>query len=723
MSVTDLEGILQELTSDDLSENAAHTKIREGCGIVSNIKAGGVTIPTSTGVTAIDDCSSNAMCSWVLRVLISSHNAQYLIKVGTCTRKAQTDMLVSSLVSSLRNTFFPSNEVSEQDQALERKCIFIVLEKIVKFRSFSKSIADDVRRTLLSSMDMETNSGDNDEARHNALDAALKAWDGIGNDESVVPDFKVEPGPGEDKKKAQDTIPDYTDGAPTADEGLVTAMPVDSVELAPLSTALGTMVKPQDKMPFHKTRKFKIFAALSFLCAVVLAIGVTLGVLRPWEDPVGTTDPTASPTGTPTNERDMVFTSSIFEPQEDEDQVVHTRALNWLKNEDPLQLSNDDDNIERRLALATLYFSTGGDEWTNCSSTAESACNDDGVERFLSGTDECNWYGVECENGVLSSIDLSYNYLNGTLPQRISSFKALNSLYMMGNFLRGTIPESIGELSDITELQMGENYFTGSLPASLYEIQSLEVIAFYQNELNGTIPDSIGELRNLKGFWMFDNQLSGTIPENIGNLNFLTYINVSNNKLTGNIPSSIWKLRSLETFDIGVNEFSPWTFPENIAFKSIDRFGVKATNLKGTLPDYFYEFDKMSIFLSEKNVLEGEISSKIGNLRSLQSFDVGYNTLNGTIPAEFSELDELENLILRGNEFTGTIPASFNDMAIVRLFLHYNKGLTGEIIGPTCNNTYIIITDCLDTFNDPLVICDCCFYCCDAEQQSCVEES
>lgn len=57
-------------------------------------------------------------------------------------------------------------------------------------------------------------------------------------------------------------IPNYTNGTPISDEGLVTAMPVDSVDVAPLSTALGTMVKPEDKIHFHKTRTFKIFAVL-----------------------------------------------------------------------------------------------------------------------------------------------------------------------------------------------------------------------------------------------------------------------------------------------------------------------------------------------------------------------------------------------------------------------------------------------------------------------------
>jgi len=724
-----LDDLLLDLSTENLSDTESNSKIQEGCEIISHLKRNGAVIPTSAGVNAVDACASTFACSRVSRVLISSLDSNYLVKVATCTRTNTTATLVSSLVTVLRSSFFPSNEVSEDDQALERKCIYKFLQKIVKFRSFEQSVSLQVRSALSSAAGLESSSGNQGNEISAALDAAFKAWDGTVGDVEGVEDVELDKGKHlelgkieDGKKDTHGTVPDYSGGTPIADEGLVTAMPVsDDVYSPPSTYAKEVMMK--DKVPFHKRSTFKLFAFGTISLAIILATVISLVIIKPWEKSEGTDKPTGAPSSAVTSKKDFSWVDSvIYNKVNFENDPSLQAAFDWIKDEDEKQLEWNDPSVQRRYALASFYFATGGDtHWSNCTRKVNSTCDDEDKKPFLSVHDECDWFGITCEDGEVNEIKLDYKNLNGTLPSTISLLKNLNILLLVGNSLYGTLPDTIGELSDMTEFQCGENYFDGTIPDAVYDIQSMETISFYQNYFSGTIPNKIGKMRNLKGFWLFDNELSGTIPESIGNLGFLTYFDVKNNFLTGVVPDSFWALKDLEYVDISANILSPWTLPEDFGSQSIGYLNVGTSMLQKSLPDTFYKLQRLKTFLAENNDITGTISNAVGEMVGMEMFDVSYNRIGGTIPSSFTELENLNILILRGNEFTGKIPAEFDNFPnyMKYLFIQYNKGLSGEISEETCNNTGLIIADCLDTYQDPQVNCTCCAYCCDSGETVC----
>lgn len=258
MTLSELDNLLLSLARDDISEHEATELIREGSAIVVEEAKYRSGIPTSAGVDAVDACTSKNACLRVLRVLISSNDWNYLVNVATCTKRATTDLLVLNLVSSLKSTFVPSSEVSENNQRAERKCIYTTLEKVAKFKTFKESIAREVRPALSSAIDMEGGSGNQNMERVAALEAALKVWGGAGGgaEEVDLPQDKTEKESDleyEDKKAGQDMIPDYTGGAPVADEGLVTAMPVqDDVYTSPAEVAKLVDMEDKKTVPHNK---------------------------------------------------------------------------------------------------------------------------------------------------------------------------------------------------------------------------------------------------------------------------------------------------------------------------------------------------------------------------------------------------------------------------------------------------------------------------------------
>jgi len=603
------------------------------------------------------------------------------------------------------------------------------LKKYVKFRSFKQSVSLEVRSALSSATGLETTFGDQGNEISAALDAAFKAWDGTVGDVEGVEDVEVDKGKHlelgkieDDRKDIHGTVPDYSGGTPIADEGLVTAMPVSDDVYSPPST-FAKEVMMEDKVPFHKRSTFKLFAFGTISLAIILAAVISVVIIKPWEKSEGTDKPTGAPSAAVTSKKDFSWVDSvIYNKVAFENDASLQAAFDWIKNEDQKELEWDHSSVERRYALASIYFATGGDtHWYNCTRQVNSTCDDEEKKPFLSEYDECDWFGITCGDSEVNEIDLNYMNLNGTLPSTISLLKNLNVIFLVGNGLHGTLPDTLGELTDITEFQCGENFFSGTIPDAVYDIQSLETISFYQNYLSGTIPDKLGKMRNLKGFWLYDNDLSGTIPESIGNLGFLTYFDVKNNFLTGVVPDSFWALKDLEYVDISSNKISPWTLPEDFGSQDIGFLNVGTSKLEKSLPDSFYKLKRLKSFLAANNDITGTISDAVGEMVDMVKFDVSYNRISGTIPSSFTELESLGYLILRGNEFTGVIPAAFDNFPnyMTYLFIQYNKGLSGVISEETCNNTELIIADCLDTYQDSQVNCTCCAYCCDSGEVVC----
>lgn len=85
------------------------------------------------------------------------------------------------------------------------------------------------------------------------------------------------------------------------------------------------------------------------------------------------------------------------------------KATAWLLNEDSFQTCPDNDKLLQRWTMAVLYYSTGGDAWFQCSATGTDNCGNEnpfvGQDRFLSGSNECEWAGIACVDGCVTDIE------------------------------------------------------------------------------------------------------------------------------------------------------------------------------------------------------------------------------------------------------------------------------------------------------------------------------
>jgi ribosomal protein L35AE/L33A len=113
-------------------------------------------------------------------------------------------------------------------------------------------------------------------------------------------------------------------------------------------------------------------------------------------------------------------------------------------------------------ALLALYNSTNGEGWTN--------------NKKWAVTDKpCKWYGVRCEAGHVTWLDLANNQLTGSLPTGLDTLSELVVLELQFNQLSDSIPPDLGNLDNLEHLCLNDNELCGDIPIELMNLNLLSL--------------------------------------------------------------------------------------------------------------------------------------------------------------------------------------------------------------------------------------------------------
>ncbi|KAL9454365.1 hypothetical protein AB3S75_009870 [Citrus x aurantiifolia] len=298
----------------------------------------------------------------------------------------------------------------------------------------------------------------------------------------------------------------------------------------------------------------------------------------------------------------------------------------------------------------------------------------------------------------LTDLDISFNSLNGSIPQSVGNLKQLLTLVISNNNLSGGIPQFLKNISSLYILDMTKNNFSGEIPESIGSLLTIRFLVLSNNHLSGEIPPSLKNCSLMDSLDLGENQLSGNIPAWIGeSMPSLSILRLRSNHFNGTIPSELCKLSALHILDLSHNNLSgpiPHCVGDFSAMKvkppDTEIYqGSLQVAIKGTQYVYQQTLYLVNLMDLSRNNLSGEMPVELTSLLHLGTLNLSGNQLVGKIPTQIGKLEWLESVDLSRNKLSGSIPPSMVSIRFLSfLNLSFNN-LSGEI--PTANQFQTLI--------------------------------
>ena len=344
----------------------------------------------------------------------------------------------------------------------------------------------------------------------------------------------------------------------------------------------------------------------------------------------------------------------------------------------------------------------------------------------------------------LEILRLCQNQLNGPLPD-IARFSSLRELDISYNRLNGCIPESIGFLSKLEHFDVSFNSFQGVVSgehfSNLSKLQNLDLsynslVLRFKSEWDPTFqlntirlsscnlgpffPQWLQTQRNVHLLDISSANISDKIPNWFWNLlPTLAFLNLSHNLMSGTLPD----LLSVDVvdgtfpgFDLSFNQFEgllpafpsttsslilsnnlfsgPISYICNIAGEVLSFLDLSNNLLSGQLPNCFMDWKGLVVLNLANNNLSGKIPSSVGSLFLLQTLSLHNNKLYGELPVSLKNCSMLKFLDLGENRLSGEIPAWIGESLSSLMFLSLKSNeFIGSIPLHLCQLTNLRILD------------------------------
>ncbi|XP_074318013.1 receptor-like protein EIX1 [Silene latifolia] len=283
-----------------------------------------------------------------------------------------------------------------------------------------------------------------------------------------------------------------------------------------------------------------------------------------------------------------------------------------------------------------------------------------------------------CQPSFQFGIDLSHNNFSGELPDCWSEVGPISVLDLSNNIFSGQLPSSLANLSYLRSLHLGHNKFSGKLPLSLCKLTLLSFLDLGDNLFSGEIPRCLGRmLNNLTVLSLRHNSISGSIPPEICHPS-IQILDLSMNNISGVIPKCLCKLQAMTEkmslpivmYDDSIGTFSTIGAPYKDYISLV---------LKGYLYNDANHLELVkSLDLSGNNLGEG-IPGEISCLTGLISLNFSGNNLTGSVTSKIGSLKSLESLDLSNNHLSGNIPSTISDLNFLGTLSLANNNFSGSI--------------------------------------------
>jgi len=221
----------------------------------------------------------------------------------------------------------------------------------------------------------------------------------------------------------------------------------------------------------------------------------------------------------------------------------------------------------------------------------------------------------------------------------------LEILYLQENGFTGSIGDTTFANLKLKNLDLSDNFLTGTIPQHFF---TYSIVDLHNNSLSGELPRISYAGYPIQFFSIFQNNLGGSIPESIGFLEGLTHLDLSENRFTGQIPADLNNLVNLQYLFMQHNNFEAGTMPSLWKLTNLLELSLRATNRT----DYLYRWvgqslTKLVLLDLSDNSFSGSIPEDWGAMSDMRFFFLSKNLINSTIPYTFSNMTNLSKLAQR----------------------------------------------------------------------------
>ncbi|KAL4652621.1 hypothetical protein ACB092_01G245100 [Castanea dentata] len=331
----------------------------------------------------------------------------------------------------------------------------------------------------------------------------------------------------------------------------------------------------------------------------------------------------------------------------------------------------------------------------------------------------------------LTSLNLSSNQLNGSIPNAFGNMSSLRPLLLNDNQLEGGIPKSLGDIRTLNILDLSGNNLSGQVLEFSHNLKgclkdSLETLGLHGNQITGSVPN-FAIFPSLRLLYLSNNKLSGTLDESIGSLHKLEVLDLCLNMLGGVISEALLSnLTKLEYLLLSYNYFTlkfslDWVPPfqlrtlhlrcctlgpnfpnwiktqRNLIYLDVSSTGISDTiptwfwnrpfelkyfnlshnQIKGRLPYVSIKFSNLAILDFSSNRFEGPLPVFSPNLTSINLSKNMFSRLNSFICSKSSGI--LRHLDLSSNLLSEGIPDCFMQCQELEVLNLASNNLSGEI--------------------------------------------
>lgn len=264
----------------------------------------------------------------------------------------------------------------------------------------------------------------------------------------------------------------------------------------------------------------------------------------------------------------------------------------WLMQDTNLR-TYPKERQRQRHDLATLYFATGGDNWTH---------NDNWLSTEVH---ECLWFSKEQDvssNGQQRSIcddegnyrilNLTANNLKGSSLSEGFWLPKIKIVDLSNNQIGGAPPPA-GVNTEMEEFILSNNLFQGlTISGSRgFGAWNIRVIKMDGNKVSGSATtDFINYLPKLEVLNLTGNLYDHQVPSEVGLCPKLSYLGIGNARFRGTLPTELGLVTSLKELDASGSSMIYGTIPTELAqLPNLDRLDVRGTELSGVFPPLYCE--------------------------------------------------------------------------------------------------------------------------------------